>query len=215
MKPPSLPLSAPDGEVLAYACGLCRRVGTILSVLGAPSQIERARTAEFSEQAADDCCTCRTCPKVDSEIRGHECDACAKERDAKWEAEAPAREAEARRRVAVQEAALVTCLDRDAAAGLEALMSDTSENHYAAGWLSECEFSFWSFVLEGPGEWGLGTVDADTIAEMKRLSDKCGGWIAYRENVGRVFVPMAEWLPLYDAWKAKIDEWRKVNGVAS
>lgn len=96
------------------------------------------------------------------------------------------------------EATYDLALDRDAAHQLSERMSDLSEECYCAGWLMGLEFELWSFVLSGPDEWGMGKVDDADIAALKRLSEKAGGWIVFRMDLGRAFVPMTEWLVQYE-----------------
>jgi hypothetical protein len=194
-KPPSLPLTTPDGEVLAYACGLCRSVRIGAESMGPPDAEERAELAEYRRSDADRCCTCRECGVVAIGI-SMECDACEVKRRERLEAEQPARDARAAEEESIREAALAKALDRDAAVLLALRMSDLSEECWCAGWLTDCEFELWTLIHEGPSQWGMGEVTAADIAELRRLSAKSGGWVTYREGVGTVFVPMDEWLAM-------------------
>lgn len=83
------------------------------------------------------------------------------------------------------------------------LMSDFSEELWCAGWLEGCEYLFWHWLTAGDGrsEWL-------EIAAMKQVSDEIGGWAHWPEDshgipVGGspVFVPMAEWLEIYQNWR--------------
>ena len=88
--------------------------------------------------------------------------------------------------------------DPDAAERLRSLMSDLSEDCWCAEWLDGCETALWAFVTEGPGGWGLGTVDQRGVDELRDLSDKAGGWWVWNDALdGNVFVPRAEWLARY------------------
>jgi hypothetical protein len=80
----------------------------------------------------------------------------------------------------------------DAAVKLAELMSDVSERCYAAGWEHGTEEVLWSALTNGPRKWGVDVISADDIAELKRLSEVVGGWIAY-SPAGPRFVPMSEW----------------------
>jgi len=86
-----------------------------------------------------------------------------------------------------------------AAVRLTGEMSDISEERYAAGWMSNCEYDIWQ-ALNTPGSnswWGL---DDDVKKRLRELSDKCGGWIVWCDTYrGEKWVPMAEWLKMYEA----------------
>jgi hypothetical protein len=77
-------------------------------------------------------------------------------------------------------------------------MSEWSEECYCAGWLSLCEYEIWDAIGRGVDwDWGQSTVPAAALAEMKALSDACGGWVIWDDaNHGETFVPLSEWLPM-------------------
>ena len=85
-----------------------------------------------------------------------------------------------------------------AAKALCDLMGDMSEDCWCAGWLDTCEFDLWSMVLGGPRGWGMGEVSESDVAQLKELSKLCGGWIVWREKQCETWIPLAEWLPLYE-----------------
>lgn len=95
----------------------------------------------------------------------------------------------------------MTCLldayedgDTSPAARLADRMSDLSEECYFAGWLIGTEYALWELAQAGGGRWGIGVVMPEQAAELIDLANKAGGWVAWRDGVGCVFVPMAEWL---------------------
>lgn len=75
--------------------------------------------------------------------------------------------------------------------GLAALMSEISERHYAAGWISGLESALWSMVALGARDFGLGEVSKDEVRQLRELSMACGGWIVWRN--GETFVTIDEW----------------------
>ena len=194
-----------------WVCGVCARVGAINGTMGPPDEEQRAQRAEGSRKDADDCCVCRDCGVVGADMRGRECQACGEKRKAKWAAGQPERDAKTAEDERIREEALARSLDRDAARSLAAKMSDISEDCYCAGWLSGLEHSLWWFVVGGPGEWGMGKVDEDDVRALRALSEKCGGWIVWRESVGEVFVPLAEWLPTYAADQERVKAWNAAH----
>lgn len=97
-------------------------------------------------------------------------------------------------------------LDADAAELLRHLMSEISEDHYCAGWLIGLEFRLWRIVLGGPPKFGFDDVSPERIADLERLSKKCGGWIVWSEGCGEVFVPMDEWQRMYAAEKGPAND---------
>ncbi len=106
-------------------------------------------------------------------------------------------------------ASLGRCKDDGAANSLRDLMSDTSEEHYCAGWLMGLEYSLWAMCENGPTRWGLGHVEQGTIDELLRLSAAAGGWWVWHDGddsnaetedtfcSGELFVPIDEWKKMY------------------
>ena len=205
-KPDSLPLTAPDGEIIAYACGMCRRFGLPLYSLGPLDAEGRTRAASRSKIDADACCVCPTCKKVEQGI-SRLCAVCGCAERAKWEAELPALQAKQAAEAAAAGATFEKSPDPVAARHLCDHMSVLSEECYCAGWLFGCEFTLWHFVLTGPGEWGMGRVEQSNIDELRALSERCGGWVVWREDIGNAFVPLAEWLPTYAAEQDRAAKW--------
>lgn len=96
---------------------------------------------------------------------------------------------------------------------LAALMSEISEEHWCAGWDADLEFRLWRQAQGAPfvgGDWS-DDVCEDDRAQLRRLSAACGGWVywkssddgQWREGDGRTFIPLAEWLVMFDEHKAK------------
>jgi len=92
------------------------------------------------------------------------------------------------------------------------LMSDISEEAYYAGWIAENEYRLWAMLVEPDDShvYARAEVTAEQIAEMRRLSDRIGGWIEYvvgedieRGAWGERFVPLEAWLPRFKAWREK------------
>ncbi len=79
------------------------------------------------------------------------------------------------------------------------LMSDLSEDCYAAGWLIGCEVTLWDFVTRNqPGDWGGGFVAQEDINSLRRLSAACGGWWHWPDGADdKQFVTLEEWTELY------------------
>ena len=205
-KPSSLPLSTPDGEILAWACGVCRRVRCAAESWGPPDATKRASLAEFYREDADSCCVCRSCGKVEIGIR-IQCEPCATVERAKREAERLAREAEEVARAQAQADTFACSLDPEAARALAKHMSNISEDCYCAGWLSGLEYSLWDFMVDGPGEWGMGEVSVSDVTRLRELSAKAGGWIVWRAGVGETFVQLADWPALHNAEKERTRAW--------
>ena len=68
---------------------------------------------------------------------------------------------------------------------LRSKMSDLSETCWAAGWLDGLEFSLWAMVTADEskyGEWGLGYVPSETLAELAALSAIADGCAARQQN---------------------------------
>lgn len=189
-----IPLTAPDGRVYGYACGVCHEIG------GGASRGTRKKgpdkfLVENSCERATSCCTCERCGvEWNHSGYGLYCKKCKPiaeaeqvENQRRWSAE----EADEQEKV---EASLSLSRDRAAALTLQELMSEISEECYCASWLSGLEFDLWRAVEEGPRPYGQGDITAANVAELRRLSDACGGWW-HDER----FVTLDKWRAVYAA----------------
>ena len=83
------------------------------------------------------------------------------------------------------------CAPRQAADQLLELMEDISEDRWCAGWLVGLEYELWEEVLDGK------------LPVAKDLADVAGGWWIWSSEAEtthqRRFVPMDEWLVMYQA----------------
>ena len=84
-----------------------------------------------------------------------------------------------------------------AARRLRAYMSSLCRRAYGEGWLDHLEFALWHAVVSGPMRYGQLQIDAATIAELRVLSDECGGWINVVAPGEERCVPLPEWQDLY------------------
>ena len=79
---------------------------------------------------------------------------------------------------------------------LRMLMSEISEGYWCAGWLGGLEYILWDVVTGKRKDICI----PEEIEQLKYLSEKCGGWIIWDEQaIKEKFVPMGEWLRLYEA----------------
>lgn len=92
-----------------------------------------------------------------------------------------------------------SCPDLAAARELRALMSEVSEDHYAAGWLVNLEFILWRLIFENTEEgFGFGPLSFENRSRLIELTHRCQGWWIYSASIsGRKFLTYDEWLPLY------------------
>ena len=79
------------------------------------------------------------------------------------------------------------------AVALRDYMSELSEEAYCAAWLQDLEYALWSAIDRGPFEYGRLQLSAEHIERLRALSDACGGWIRFDDDLGEVFVPLEEW----------------------
>jgi len=73
------------------------------------------------------------------------------------------------------------------------VLCEYSEDMYSAAWLHDLEYVVWRGIQR---QWVCGGTDIDLLA-LAALSEVIGGWITYGDD-GPLFVPMAEWLIMYD-----------------
>ena len=87
-------------------------------------------------------------------------------------------------------------------------MSDLSERAYCAGWMDGLEYALWKAVLEGRLKYGRMQITRAHTAKLKELSDRCGGWIAWDDASGEMFVPLGRWQKMYEAERGRAEKFR-------
>lgn len=89
------------------------------------------------------------------------------------------------------------------------LMSEISEDHWAAGWMSDNEFMLWEMMTdsEASREYGMYSVAESRLDELREISSELTGWIVFDHDPK--FIPLSEWLPRFDAWLKEVNEYRK------
>ena len=89
------------------------------------------------------------------------------------------------------------------------LMSDISEQCYCAAWMHGNEYVLWEMVSDPDASrsYGQDVVAEEDIDALRMLSSDINGWIRWRDDEespdddwGPEFVPMTEWLAMYDRW---------------
>ncbi len=82
-------------------------------------------------------------------------------------------------------------------------MSELSERCYFAGWVDGTEFRLWEFMTDPQdnGDWGHSSIPNDARQELKRLSERVGGWTYFGDD-GPTFEPATKWLRTFAAWQA-------------
>jgi hypothetical protein len=78
-------------------------------------------------------------------------------------------------------------------------MSHLSEQAYCASWMAGLEYVLWSAVVDGPRKYGRLEITGEHNATLKKLSDACGGWIMFADEKGETFVPLDEWIHIYES----------------
>ncbi len=203
--PPPIPLSAPGGTVMAWACGHCRRVaGGMDRVVDVYDDEAVGDMADHSRTQAERCCSCRECGGVwvdryaRVERAKHQpygvCGACwTNGREADAEVRASVVAAQHRAEDARCEESLAMADDQGAAIALRDAMSDLSERCYCAGWLIGCEVTLWKAWERAPFKWGMGTVETADAEELRGLHERAGGWWSAAEQYPPLFVPTDAW----------------------
>jgi hypothetical protein len=83
------------------------------------------------------------------------------------------------------------------------VMSAISEERWCAGWMQNLEYVLWDAVIGRRED----NCSPEEIEQLKYLSERCGGWIVWDEQAkGERFVPMQDWLRLYEAQRLKASE---------
>ena len=76
-------------------------------------------------------------------------------------------------------------------------MSWLSEAGHHAGWMKGLEFDLWRGVVEGPYRYGQLDLTVDHTAQLRCLSETCGGWICFDDDKEETFVPIDQWKMTY------------------
>lgn len=85
---------------------------------------------------------------------------------------------------------------------LRDLMSNLSEEHYCAGWLSGLEYSIWYLLFDAPdnAKFGMSTPDPVDLHKIAVAAHNLGGWVIWDEHSDQErFIPLSEWIPKYEA----------------
>jgi len=85
-------------------------------------------------------------------------------------------------------------------------MSDLSEEGYYAGWMQSLEYDLWDAVASGPRKYGFLDITEQHISKLVELSAKCGGWIIFDDVHEETFLPMDEWLQMFNANQQKVSK---------
>jgi hypothetical protein len=108
----------------------------------------------------------------------------------------------ARELIAVAERYADTEAIRKAGDELREEMECTSEECMCAGWLYSLEHILWEAIESGQTTWAMGTIDT---VRLKELSDRCGGWWVWDEEVGQPrFVSLATWAKIRAEYAEKV-----------
>ncbi|MFI5296524.1 MAG: hypothetical protein ACHREM_00380 [Polyangiales bacterium] len=192
-----IPLSAPDGTVFTYACGVCRRIQSTGHMLVRHTDECVASIADGAKRGAEACCVCRACKAPLAEDDGFfTCKSCSAIQEVKNETARAVLEEESRARDAETRA---KAKSYDAAICLRHEMSGISENTWCAGWMSGLEYMLWgTMVSDDPfdDEEGFGVLRFDR-AKLRALSERAGGWWVW--NTTTRFVTLEEWATLRQA----------------
>ena len=78
------------------------------------------------------------------------------------------------------------------------LMSDVSEEDWAAGWMDGLEYALWHMILNGPAYYGFKFVDEQTIQQLKHLSDQAGCWIIFDDTTAEKAVSLSDWQGMFE-----------------
>lgn len=90
-------------------------------------------------------------------------------------------------------------MTRETAIGrLLARMLEESELRWGSSWPDECRMWESEFDPRSPLD-----EDASEPTRLKELASIAGGWFVWRGEEGGIwFVPMGQWLRMYEQWKA-------------
>ena len=76
-------------------------------------------------------------------------------------------------------------------------MSSLSEAAWYAGWMEGLEFELWRAIIDGPFRYGRLELTTTHIERLRVLSESCGGWILFDDDLEEAFVPADRWKSIY------------------
>ncbi len=85
-------------------------------------------------------------------------------------------------------------------------LSDISENYACASWLADVEFTVWKIVfaneLVSPDCYGFHEMDEETKEDLRFLSQKANGWIAWSdEDAEPLLVSIEQWKLMWEEYQ--------------
>ncbi len=78
-------------------------------------------------------------------------------------------------------------------------MSDVSEEAYCAGWMLDLELALWELVEGHRSSYGLIALTETQRITLRTLSERCGGWIVFDDDLEETWLPLDNWRRVYSA----------------
>src|SRR5262245_61192280 len=72
-------------------------------------------------------------------------------------------------------------------------MSALSEEAYCAGWMEGLEVALWQAVLGHRVAYGRVEFDDASLAKLRFLAERCGGWIAFDDDREEIWLSLTDW----------------------
>ncbi|MEE4361169.1 MAG: hypothetical protein V2I63_06550 [Pseudomonadales bacterium] len=82
---------------------------------------------------------------------------------------------------------------------LQGYMSRLCRSAYDRDWVDHLEYSLWYALVQGPMRFGRIELGDAELAELRRLSRACGGWIQTDRDGAVRWVPVEAWQDRYSA----------------
>jgi hypothetical protein len=86
-------------------------------------------------------------------------------------------------------------------------ISEISEEYFCAGWNDSIEFLLWDLLQQEYKDiiehefWRR--IELQELEDMKFLAEVTNCWAIWDEENEEITVPLEQWIPIYDDWKAK------------
>lgn len=166
MKPYELRM--PDGgPTNVWVCGRCQRVASGEEAIQRMKRFNETKEDSSGYQMAERCCRCHCGKVLPKNSYRLDCPACL-EKHKQW--------------VAAQPPPKPGWPLGALGAALYDKMSDVSEDHWAAGWMSGTEVSLWEAVNGGNRRWCLRDIDQRDIDQLRELATAARGWIVWEDE---------------------------------
>ncbi len=93
------------------------------------------------------------------------------------------------------------------------IISDVSEECYAAGWMQHAEYDVWRLMIEG-GSWGQRNASevGEELGALRSLSQRFDVWVTWCDEHGEEPMRLDDWQRVYGQWRRQVHDRHLAQG---